>query len=40
MMETILFSFEEVKMAQNPAYKPAVFLKIKFNHVSKLILLL
>jgi len=25
MMETILFSFAEVKMAQNPAYKPAAF---------------
>jgi len=31
MMETILFSFAEVKMAQNPAYKPAVFLNILFN---------
>jgi len=25
MMETILFSFVEVKMEQNPAYKPAAF---------------
>jgi hypothetical protein len=39
MMETVLFSFAEIKMAQNPAYRPAVYKRLFEKPVSCILLL-